>query len=68
MIRFTAQSVTLDAAAGDQPRTISGVAVPFNEVATVLSGEQVKILPGALPTDGAAPRLLAEHDSRSPRS
>jgi len=63
MIRFNATQVTLDAAAGDQPRTISGLAVPFNEVATVLSGERVKILPGALPVDGAAPRLLAEHDS-----
>ena len=29
-----------------------------------MTGKQVKILPGALPTDGAAPRLLAEHDSR----
>ena len=64
MIRFTAQSVTIDAAAGDQPsRQISGIAVPYNQTATVLGGRQVRILPGALPTDGPAPRLLAEHDT-----
>lgn len=64
MIRFTAQSVTIDAAAGEQPsRSISGIAVPYNQTATVLGGRQVRILPGALPTDGPAPRLLAEHDT-----
>jgi len=64
MIRFTAHSVTLDAAAGDtdSPRTISGIAVPYGETATVLGGQQVRINPGALPVDGAAPRLLEDHD------
>ena len=63
MIRFTATAVTLDAAAGDQPRTISGIAVPYGDTATVLSGETVQIMPGALPVEGSAPRLLAEHDA-----
>ena len=35
MIRFTAQSVTLDAAAGDAPRTISGIAAPYGVDANV---------------------------------
>ena len=64
MIRFTAQSVTLDAAAGeaDTPRTISGIAVPYGETATVSTGQQVRIEQGALPVDGPAPRLLESHD------
>lgn len=63
MIRFSAQSVTLDAAAGESPRTISGIAVPYGVEATVSSGQTVKIAAGALPIDGPAPRLLAEHDT-----
>ena len=63
MIRFTAQAVTLDAAAGDAPRTISGIAVPYGTDATVMSGQTVRIAAGALPVDGPAPRLLAEHDT-----
>ena len=63
MIRFTAQSVTLDAAAGDeQPRTISGIAVPYGETATVSTGQRVRIEQGALPIDGPPPRLLESHD------
>ena len=63
MIRFSAQAVTLDAAAGDSPRTISGIAVPYGTDATVMSGQTVRIAAGALPVDGPAPRLLAEHDT-----
>lgn len=64
MIRFTAQSVSLDAAAGeaDKPRTISGIAVPYGDTATVSTGQQVRIEQGALPVDGPAPRLLESHD------
>ena len=41
MIRMIADSVTLDAAAGDEkPRTISGIAVPYNVEATVLGGSR----------------------------
>ena len=63
MIRFNAQAVTLDAAAGEEPRTISGIAVPYGVDATVSSGQTVRIEAGALPVDGPAPRLLAEHDT-----
>lgn len=64
MIRFTAQSVTLDAGAGDEAprREISGIAVPYNTDAVVLGGQRVRILPGAISSEGPAPRLLAEHD------
>jgi HK97 family phage prohead protease len=64
MIRMIADSVTLDAAAGeDKPRTISGIAVPYGVEATVLGGQTVRIEQGALPTDGPAPRLLEDHDT-----
>jgi len=64
MIRMTAQSVTVDAAAGERPaRTISGIAVPYGKDAVVLGGRKVRIQAGALPTSGKLPRLLAEHDT-----
>ena len=64
MIRMIADSVTLDAAAGeDKPRTISGIAVPYGVKATVLGGQTVRIEQGALPVDGPAPRLLEDHDT-----
>lgn len=67
MIKFTATAVTIDAAAGDQPsRTISGIAVPYGEVATVLDGTQVMFEQGALPVDGKAPKLFMYHDSTQP--
>tara|TARA_R100001509_G_scaffold165773_2_gene149999 strand:- start:399 stop:1949 length:1551 start_codon:yes stop_codon:yes gene_type:complete len=65
MIRFTAQSVTLDAAAGDEPRTISGIAAPYGVEANVSTGQAIRLEAGALPTDGPAPRLLLEHDSNA---
>ena len=63
MIRFTAHNISLDAAAGEevQPRTISGVAVPYGPEAVVLSGDRVRIEAGAIPEDGPAPRLLMQH-------
>jgi HK97 family phage prohead protease len=63
MIKFTATNISLDAAAGDepQPRTISGVAVPYGPEAVVMSGDRVRIEAGAIPEDGPAPRLLMQH-------
>ena len=67
MIKLNAQAVTIDAAAGDTPsRTITGVAVPYDEVATVSDGTQVRFEQGALPTDGKAPKLFMYHDSSQP--
>ena len=64
MIQFKAQPVSLDAAApeGEAPkRSLSGLAVPWNVEATVGNGQVVKFLPGSLPEDGPAPKLLEEH-------
>ena len=67
MIRFTAQSVTVDAAAGDTPsRTITGIAVPYNENAVVSDGTAVRFEPGSLPVEGKAPKLFMYHDSSQP--
>ena len=67
MIKFTAEAVTIDAAGPDGAprRTISGIAVPYGVDATVSDGTTVRVLEGALPVDGKAPRLFMNHDSSS---
>lgn len=63
MIEFVNIPITLDAAAGeDSPRTITGVAVPWNTPATVSSGENVSFLRGAFDVNAKAPKLLEGHD------
>jgi len=63
MIRFVASPVTLDAAASeDAPRTITGVAVPWDTPATVSSGERIAFKAGAFDTEGKRPKLLEGHD------
>jgi HK97 family phage prohead protease len=73
MLKFVTGKVELQAGYGmdeeddtkkasTPPRTISGVAVPYNVVATVSGGQKVKFLPGSLPVEGKAPRLLENHD------
>ena len=62
MIRFTASPVTISAADGDGRREIMGVAAPYNVEAVVADGTTVKFLPGSLPLDGAAPKLIMNHD------
>ena len=67
MIKLNAQAVTIDAAAGEtQTRTITGVAVPYGETATVSDGTQVRFEKGALPVEGKAPKLFLYHDSSMP--
>jgi HK97 family phage prohead protease len=62
-IEFVAVPVTLDAAAGkDSPRTITGVAVPWDTPATVSSGESVMFRRGAFDVNAKAPKLLENHD------
>ena len=65
MIRFTAPSVSIDAAAGDgtPSRTITGIAVPYGVAATVADGTEVIFEQGSLPIEGKAPRLYMNHDS-----
>ena len=65
MIYLTSSNVKIAAAEGETAapaRTIEGVAVPYNTVAVVSGGEKVMFLPGSLPVDGKAPRLLENHD------
>lgn len=61
------QPIQLLAAAedGTPSRTIQGVAVPYNVEANASTGSVI-ILPGALLTDGPAPKLLMNHDAALP--
>jgi HK97 family phage prohead protease len=65
MIRFTATSVSIDAAApdGTPTRTITGIAVPYDVPATVSDGTEVSFSKGSLPVDGKKPRLYMNHDA-----
>jgi len=64
MIRVTASTFTVDAAApdGTKTRTITGIAVPYN-VAANASGTEVMFLRGSLPVEGKAPKLYMQHDA-----
>ena len=62
MILHLTAGITVEAADGEGSRTISGVAVPWNTDAIVSTGQRVRFLPGSLPVDGPAPKLLAHHD------
>ena len=68
MIRFTADTVTVKAAEGDNTgeRRIDAIAVPYNTYATVSGGQQVMFKPGSLPIDGKAPRVFMYHDQTKP--
>jgi len=62
------QPITLDVSAeeGEKPRrTLSGIAVPFGVDAMASTGK-VRFEPGSLPTDGAAPKLIRDHDLSKP--
>jgi len=62
-IEFVAVPVTLDAAAGeDSPRTITGVAVPWDTPAVVSGGQKVQFARGAFNLEQKAPKLLEGHD------
>jgi HK97 family phage prohead protease len=67
MMRFTATSVSIDAAASDgtPTRTITGIAVPYGVPATVSDGTEVIFERGSLPVDGKAPRLYLNHSAES---
>jgi hypothetical protein len=66
MIRFTPnQKITVDAAAAEglPSRSISGVAVTYDETAIVNDGTKVRFLQGSLPVTGRDPKLFGQHDS-----
>jgi len=63
MIKFQAAAITLDAAAGESTeRTITGIAVPWNVEATVMSGERVLFERGAFDVNQKPAKLLENHD------
>jgi hypothetical protein len=62
-LRMAAPGIKLlEAEEGKARREISGLAVPYDVEATVSDGTRVKIMRGALPIDGPAPKLLKYHD------
>ena len=65
MIRLTPTQITVDAAAADglPSRSITGIAVTYDTVATVLDGTKVKFLQGSLPVTGRDPKLYMQHDA-----
>ena len=60
MIRLTPTQITVDAAAAEglPSRSISGVAVTYDETATVNDGTQVRFLQGSLPVTGRDPNFI----------
>jgi hypothetical protein len=66
MIKLVPSQITVDAAAanGLPRRSISGVAVTYDEIATVSDGTQVRVLQGALPVDGRKPRYTCNTTRR----
>ena len=62
MLKFAAKDIWITAAEDGSKREISGIAAPWNQVAIVSDGTPVMFLPGSLPEDGRAPRLIESHD------
>ena len=65
MIKLTPTQITVDAAAAEglPSRSISGVAVTYDETAVVNDGTKVRFLQGSLPVTGRDPKLYMQHDS-----
>ena len=65
MIKLPPTQITVDAAAAEglPSRSISGVAVTYDETATVNDGTKVRFLQGSLPVTGRDPKLFMQHDS-----
>jgi uncharacterized protein len=64
LIRFDADATLITAQAGDatQPARISGLAVPWDVVATVSDGTSVQFARGAFDLNQKAAKLLENHD------
>ena len=64
MIRFDADATLITAQAGDatQPARISGLAVPWDVVATVSDGTSVQFARGAFDVTQKAAKLIENHD------
>ena len=66
MLKLTASETFIVAEEGESPRTISGVAVPWNTEATVSDGTRVMFERGSLSQAGKKPKLLKYHDDTAP--
>lgn len=64
MIRFSADPslITADAGSDNEPARIAGIAVPWDTVATVSDGQQVKFSRGAFDTTQKPAKLIENHD------
>lgn len=64
MIRFDADATLITAQAGDatQPARISGLAVPWDVIATVSDGTSVQFARGAFDVSQKAAKLIENHD------
>ena len=67
-LELTAELFSVNAAGPDgiPRRTVEGVAVQWNTIATVSNGQRVKFLAGSLPTDGPAPKFMLDHNPEKP--
>ena len=67
-IELNAQLFSVNAAGPDglARRTVEGVAVEWDAVATVSGGQRVKFLAGSLPTEGPAPKFMLDHNPEKP--
>lgn len=67
-IELNAELFSVNAAGPDglPRRTVEGVALEWNAVATVSGGQRVKFLAGSLPTDGPAPKFMLDHNPEKP--
>jgi len=67
-LELSAELKPIEAAGPDgaQRRVVEGVAVKWDTIATVSNGQQVKFLPGSLPTDGPAPKFMLDHSAEKP--
>jgi HK97 family phage prohead protease len=65
MIKLTPTQITVDAAAAEglPSRSISGVAVTYDETATISDGTKVRFIQGSLPVTGRDPKLYMQHDA-----
>ena len=64
MLRFDADTSLITAQAGneDEPARIAGIAVPWDVVATVSDGQQVRFSRGAFDTGQKPAKLIENHD------
>ncbi|MGA0023950.1 MAG: HK97 family phage prohead protease [Burkholderiales bacterium] len=64
MLRFDADTSLITAQAGneDEPARIAGIAVPWDVIATVSDGQQVRFARGAFDTGQKPAKLIENHD------